>query len=168
MHLTDVIVERMSSPERLRSLWTKFAALTFATLLLVFLLLGLQVYLQDVALINGEMVDAALWLNENTPSESLVAAHDIGAIGYFSDRSLLDLAGLISPEVIPMLVNNDQIAGYVIQSGADFLVTAPGWPYLELTSAEKASLAYSTDFAWTQEQGLNNTTVYKLEHDVKK
>jgi hypothetical protein len=168
MHLTDVIVERMSSPERLRSLWTKFAALTFATLLLVFLLLGLQVYLQDVALINGEMVDAALWLNENTPSESLVAAHDIGAIGYFSDRSLLDLAGLISPEVIPMLVNNDQIAGYVIQSGADFLVTAPGWPYLELTSMERASLAYSTDFAWTQEQGLNNTTVYKLEHDVKK
>jgi hypothetical protein len=162
MDLTDAFTARMQSPERFRSLWTKFAAFTLAALLLIFLLLGLQVYSQDVNLINNEMVAAAVWLNDNTPSDALIAAHDIGAIGYFSDRSLLDLAGLISPEVIPMLADSGQMANHVIQSEADFLVTAPGWPYTELTSTPGISRAYTTDFAWTRDQGLNNTTVYSL------
>jgi hypothetical protein len=165
MYLTDLTVERMRSPKRFRPLWTKFAALTVAVLLLVFLLLGLQVYLQDIALINGEMVDTALWLKENTPSDSLIAAHDIGAIGYFSGRSLLDLAGLISPEVIPLLSNNAHMADYVIRSDTDFLITAPGWPYEELVSRKGFTQVYTSGFAWTREQGLNNTTVYRLGED---
>ena len=160
--LTDALTGKMGSPERFRSLWAKFASLTLIALLLVFLLLGLQVYSQDVSLINNEMVATAAWINENTPADALIAAHDIGAIGYFAERPLLDLAGLISPEVIPLLADNLQMAKYVTQSEADFLVTAPGWPYTELTSTPNVTLAYTTDFAWTRDQGLNNTSVYIL------
>ena len=38
----------------------------------------------------------AQWLDRNTPPNALIAAHDIGAMGYFARRPPLDLAGLIS------------------------------------------------------------------------
>jgi hypothetical protein len=39
------------------------------------------------------------WLRENTPESTVVAAYDIGAIGYASDRPILDLGGLIHPGI---------------------------------------------------------------------
>jgi hypothetical protein len=43
------------------------------------------------------------WLRDNTPEGSTVVMPDIGAVGYFSQRKIFDTAGLISPEVIPLL-----------------------------------------------------------------
>lgn len=138
------------------------AALVFAVLLVLFLVFGALAYAQDVAFVENEMVDVALWLRENTAPESLIAAHDIGAIGYFARRPLLDLAGLVSPEVIPFLADEEALAGYVLRRGADYLVTAPGWPYAALTGADGARLLYATGYPWTREQGLNNMAVYAL------
>ena len=152
----------------LRRLLAQVAVPVFAVLLLLFLILGAQAYADDVAFIENEMVDVALWLSDNTPAESLVAAHDIGAIGYFARRPLLDLAGLITPQVIPLLDDEEALARYVRDAGADYLITAPGWPYRVLTvaqnsaSAVDARLLYSTDFEWTREQGLNNVEVWRL------
>jgi hypothetical protein len=39
------------------------------------------------------------WLRDNTPPDAVVAALDIGAVGYASERRIMDLAGLVSPEV---------------------------------------------------------------------
>ncbi|MCB8982768.1 MAG: hypothetical protein H6659_02990 [Ardenticatenaceae bacterium] len=138
------------------------AGLTFGLLLLLFLLLGAQSYAADVAFIEGEMVDAAHWLAANTPPDALIAAHDIGAIGYFAERPLLDLAGLVSPEIISLLTDEGSLAAYVRASGARYLVTAPGWEYLNLTTDPEVQLVYSTDFAWTEAQGVNGTAVFKL------
>ncbi|MCZ7586307.1 MAG: hypothetical protein M5R36_24940 [Deltaproteobacteria bacterium] len=41
----------------------------------------------------------ALWLRDNTPENALIAAHDIGAPLYFSNRRVLDLVGLTDPDV---------------------------------------------------------------------
>ncbi len=40
------------------------------------------------------------WLHDNTPEDAVVAALDIGAVGYVSGRRVLDLMGLVSPEVL--------------------------------------------------------------------
>jgi len=40
------------------------------------------------------------WLRENTPPDAVVAALDIGAVGYASERRVLDLMGLVSPEIL--------------------------------------------------------------------
>jgi len=162
LHLIKIIKERFQTTARLDFLWKNFSRLTFALLLIYFLFLGLLAYAQDVAFINAEMVSTARWLEKNTPPDTLIAAHDIGAIGYFGDRQLLDLAGLISPEVIPLLSDQDDLVSYVKDSGAEYLVTAPGWPYEELTKTEDAILLYSTDYAWTQEQGINNMEIYQV------
>jgi len=43
------------------------------------------------------------WLNRNTPPQAVVATPEVGYIGYFSHRRILDLAGLCSPDVIGYL-----------------------------------------------------------------
>jgi hypothetical protein len=39
---------------------------------------------------------AAFWLRANSPEDSVVAGHEIGVIGFFSQRKVLDLFGLVS------------------------------------------------------------------------
>jgi len=42
------------------------------------------------------------WLAENTSADALVASPDIGAIGWYSRRRILDLGGLVTPEIHQM------------------------------------------------------------------
>lgn len=148
--------------DRYAFLSRQVARLAFGFLLLFFLLLGGQSYAQDVAFIEGEMVTVAHWLAANTQPDDLIAAHDIGAIGYFAERPLLDLAGLITPEIIPYLADETEIGRYIQQQQADYLITAPGWPYTQITQPKFATPIYTTNYAWTQENGLNNMTVYHI------
>lgn len=43
------------------------------------------------------------WLHENTPEGTVVFVPDIGAIGYYSDRKICDVMGLVSPQFLPLL-----------------------------------------------------------------
>jgi len=47
-------------------------------------------------------LDKGVWLGENAGPDDVVAALDIGAIAYGSDRVVLDLMGLVSPEIMVM------------------------------------------------------------------
>jgi hypothetical protein len=104
-----------------QTLWrASIAMLTFG-----FIILGAQSYAQDVAVIESEMVVTAKWVAENVPPQAVIAAHDIGALGYFDNHQLIDLAGLISPEVIPIIRDQSKIAIFLNESGATYLVAFP-------------------------------------------
>lgn len=153
-----------SSPlsERMNWLLKQTAVCTFGFLLLFFLFFGGQAYARDVAFIENEMVDIAHWLAENTAEDALIASHDIGAIGYFAERPLLDLAGLITPDIIPSINNETEIEAYILHNNAQYLVTAPGWPYQEIVDNENITPIYNADYPFTRENGLNNMTIYLL------
>jgi hypothetical protein len=53
--------------------------------------------------------------------------HDIGAMGYFSDRELIDLAGLINPEVIPFIRDEEKIHDYMLKKNAAYFVGFNDW-----------------------------------------
>lgn len=103
--------------------WT----VSLSILLVSFWLIGGRAYARDVAVIESEMVAAAQWIAENTPPDALVAAHDIGALGYFGERRLVDLAGLVSPQVIPFIRDESRLASYLNQAGVSYLMSFPGW-----------------------------------------
>lgn len=92
-----------------------------------FWLIGAKAYALDVAIIESEMVDTARWVQQNTSHDAVIAAHDIGALGYFAQRPLVDLAGLVSPEVIPFVRDETAIQAYLDQSHVEYLVTFPAW-----------------------------------------
>jgi hypothetical protein len=64
--------------------------------------------------------------------------------------------------VAPLLGKEGELADYVLASEARYLVTAPGWRYGELTGRPDVILLYSTGLEWTVEQGMNNSSVYRL------
>ena len=127
-------------------------------ILAVFLIIGGQNYAKDVAIINTEMVAAANWLKDNTSETDLIAVHDIGAVGYFSQRRIIDLAGLVSPEIIPIIRDESQLAAYLDQQGADYLMTFPEW-YPELTDDLQA--VYVSDGGFSLEAGGENMSIYR-------
>jgi arabinofuranosyltransferase len=45
----------------------------------------------------------AVWCSENTPPDAIIAAPDIGMLGYYSHRKICDPRGLITPEFIPLI-----------------------------------------------------------------
>jgi hypothetical protein len=142
-------------------------ALMAATLLLflAFLVLGARAYATDVAFIQGEMVTVARWLEANVPADDLIAVHDIGAIGYFTPRPLLDLAGLVTPEIIPFIADEGQLIEFMQAQGTDYVVFFPDWSnaYRRMAQDPRLELVYVTGFEWTRDQGRANMTVYRFQ-----
>ncbi len=138
--------------------------LATALLTLLFWGRGILAYRDDVGVIEGEMVAIAHWLNENTDPDDLIAVHDIGAVGYLSDRSLLDLAGLITPEVIPFMTDAEQLADWIIQRGATYVVFFPDFSkaYTQLDADPRLQQVHCTDYAWTLSHGHENLCVYRI------
>jgi hypothetical protein len=132
---------------------------TIYGILVVFFLAGARTYASDVAIIETEMVDTSKWIAENTPSGSLIAAHDIGALGFFGDRPILDLAGLVTPEVIPFMRDEEMLDTYIHEKGAKYLMTFPDW-YPELVLGKIP--AYSSEGKYSLEAGGTNMRVYKI------
>lgn len=123
-----------------------------------FWVIGGQSYAKDVAIINTEMVTAALWLKQNTTVSDLIAVHDIGAVGYFSQRQIIDLAGLVTPEILPIIRDEAQLAAYIDQQGAAYLMTFPEW-YPELTSGLEP--VYTSDGTFSPGAGGENMVIYR-------
>lgn len=94
---------------------------------LVFVVLGEQALITDNQTIDRLMVQPALWVKDNTKQDAVIAVHDIGAMGFFGDRKIIDLAGLIQPELIPIIRDEQGIKDYLIQSNADYLVAFKDW-----------------------------------------
>ncbi len=126
-------------------------------LTVAFIFLGAQSYAKDVAVIESEMVVTAKWVAANLPPDDLIAAHDIGALGYFDDHELIDLAGLVSPDVIPFIRDEPQLADYLNQRGADYLIAFPEF-YPLLT--ENAETVFTTNSIITRTFGQKNMVVY--------
>lgn len=114
--------------ERMRNRIVKLTwGLSTTALVLVFWYLGASAYAVDVSIIDCEMVGSARWVAANVPPDALVAAHDIGALGYFYPRPFIDLAGLVSPEITPMIRDQTRLRDYLLARGATFAVFFPDW-----------------------------------------
>jgi hypothetical protein len=120
--------------------------------------LGAAAYSRDVGVIESEMVATARWIAENTPPAALIAAHDIGALGYFGEREILDLAGLVSPQVMPIIRDEQALRTYLTAEGADYLMTFPGW-YPLLVSC--APIIYQSRGEVSPSLGGENMAVYR-------
>jgi hypothetical protein len=103
---------------------------------------GAYTYGQDVGLIESEMVASAKWAAQNIPPGALIAAHDIGALGFFDSHPLIDLAGLISPEVVPFIRDEAKLADFMDKRGAKYLIAFPSW-YHELP--KRGTLIFTTN-----------------------
>jgi len=111
------------------SLWQ----VTTIVLTVAFLLIGARQNAYDVLWIESEMVKTAKWVEQNVPPDARLAVHDIGALGFYVQNPLLDLAGLTTPEVVPFIRDEVRLAEYLDASSAEYLITFPSF-YPQLTA----------------------------------
>jgi hypothetical protein len=91
-------------------------------------------------------IDVALghWLAENTPPDALIAVDDIGAITYLSQRRIVDMNGLVSPEMWPALrqpaglPRNQEAARILSRADPAYMVGFPLWHWEIATSTAVA------------------------------
>lgn len=124
------MMEYITSPKANRRITFLWQALMIL-MLLAFQWVGAGQNARDVVMVETQMVQTAEWVNENLPADAVLAVHDIGAIGYFTSNPLIDLAGLVTPAVVPFIRDEAQLSTYLDSAGADYLVTFPSWyPHL--------------------------------------
>ena len=138
------------------------AALVFA---LFALMLGLQAYVQDVAIVNQEMVASAQWIKANLSPDDLLVVHDIGAVGYFAPRPVLDIGGLISPEVVPLMHDPAAVWNLIHERGGKYLMALdtqiPGGDIHDPHLCPK----FTTGGTAAPRAGSSNMTIYLLTWD---
>jgi hypothetical protein len=112
------------------------------------------------------MVESAHWINENLPEDDLLAIHDIGAVGYFAPRELVDIAGLVSPEITPIVDEPAALWALMEDRGADYLMAFPDQIPGRNPDDPRLCPVYSSDAqAYADDVEEVDMTIYRLAWD---
>jgi hypothetical protein len=83
-------------------------------------------YVQAIAVNQTQGRPMAVFLRETVPEGETIATHDIGNIGYGSEREVIDLVGLVNPDVMDYH-DGRRYREYIDEVQPDYLVVFPGW-----------------------------------------
>lgn len=149
-----------------RILTRTLALATSGTFIVFAFVLGADTYRLDTAIINQEMVASAHWIRDNLPTDERLAIHDIGAVGYFApETDLLDIAGLINPEIIPAIGNSEALWRIIQDNGAGYLMAFPDQIPNRNLSDERLCPIFSTGGEVAPMRGGANMVIYRLAWD---
>lgn len=78
--------------------------------------------------INAMQVHLGRWVDEHLPKGGTIAVNDIGAIAYFSRREVIDLMGLVTPEIIRYRREGEAgVIRYLVERCPGHVIVFPAW-----------------------------------------
>jgi hypothetical protein len=119
-----------------------------------------SLYSASVKNIQELHVTMGRWMAEHIPPGSRVAVNDVGAIAYFSRRRILDLEGLVSPEVLPYRIYADRGLRVVTDMRPEYLVIFPAW-YPEIVESGQFREIYRVSISGNVISAGDTMIVYK-------
>lgn len=122
---------------------------------------GASTFALQTKLLNESHLQAARWVDANTPKEAIIAAHDIGIIGYIAQRQIVDLAGLVTPEVIAIMNDQSQMTNFVRERQVTYVIVFSGY-YREMLARLDAQLVFSPNMDNLRSLGLEPIEVYAI------
>ena len=144
-----------------RSLLRPATWLCVAGMFMVLWANGVSIFALQVDLLNNSHMQAALWVDKHAPKEAVIATHDIGIIGYITQRQIVDLAGLVTPEVIPFMNDQTKLAQYVHARNVTYLIVFTGY-YTDFLEQLNAQLVYSPNKRDLKTLGLEPFEVFQI------
>ncbi len=133
--------------------------------LLMAVVVGPGVLARDVSIINEEMVASARWLDANIAPQDFLAVHDIGAVAYFTPRPILDIAGLVSPQVVNIVNDADALWALMQAQNAEYLMAFPDQIPGDDPTDPRLCEVFSTGGEAAIAAGGGNMAVYALAWD---
>jgi len=105
----------------------------------------------------------ARWLNADAKPGQSVAFFEVGALGYYTDLAVVDLVGLVTPSMIPHVLNQDFSSGFW-GIMPDYLIELEG---SEFTRAIVENPAFSGNYSPAVRidgSGGRPLTIYRSRH----
>jgi hypothetical protein len=93
------------------------------------------VYRDNTSNIFDQQIAIAWWINANVSPDATLAVNDIGVYTHLTDRRVVDLAGLATPELLPVIMDSPICSGHadaalaeaIVDRGCDWLIFFPRW-----------------------------------------
>mgnify|MGYP003575155589 CR=1 FL=1 len=120
-------------------------------------------YAWAVQNINAMQVHLGLWVDGNVPKTARVAVNDIGAIAFFSRREIIDLMGLVTPEIIPYRRQGESgVIRYLKEACPQYVIIFPAWFPRLAASADTLEPVYRVRLERNEVPGAAEMVVYRL------
>lgn len=132
-----------------------------AVMSLVLVGFGINVFAYNVQNINAMQREVGLWLRTHTEPGARVAADEIGAIGYFSDRYVVDLVGLVTPGIVPLKRARQPLSPFLCTHKVDYFAIYPG-KHDEFDSFFHMELAYTQEVPFNTINPDSRLLVYRV------
>lgn len=103
---------------------------------------------------HGARYQASMWINENTPEDSIIASGNAGCLGYFTDRPLIETGGLVnSYEFFETYKGND--TAFIIEGDYDYFVDRRMYILLSNDEMEDLGLILAIEIQEPRKEGWN-------------
>jgi hypothetical protein len=120
-------------------------------------------YAWGVQNINAMQVHLGRWLDAHTARSATLAVNDIGAIAFFSRRPVVDLMGLVTPEILPYRREGEAgLVRYIGQRCPDYVVIFPTWFPRLVERRDLLSPVYAVRLERNEVAGGPEMVVYRL------
>lgn len=165
MHLLPLALIVMASvvPASARG-WPRLAAAAWLIIALAQLPAAATRYGWAVQNINAMQVSVGRWVDGHLPRNARLALNDIGAITYMSRRPIIDLMGLVTPEIIPYRRQGEAgVIRYVTEVCPDYLIVFPAWFPDLTTRADLVEPVHRVRLAHNEVAGEPEMIVYRLK-----
>jgi hypothetical protein len=109
---------------------------------------------------QSDMYAVALWIRDNIPSNTRMAAWNAGVYSWYSGRTVINLDGLINNEIAPIRKRGETVGGYLTQKNVQYVVDVyknmkkhiPDWP------EDRYEVVY-----WHESTNMLPITVWKIK-----
>lgn len=84
-------------------------------------------YAETCAYIDDRQVATAHWIAAELPPTAVIATHDVGALAFYSGRRIVDMVGLVSPEMIANIGRTDKLLAFLQEQGVTHVAVLRSW-----------------------------------------
>ena len=116
--------------------------------------------------------DMGIWLRDNLPPEARLAVNDIGGIAWYTRRDFIDVMGLSSPEIWPVLqrgygakLDQKRLRDYLKDQKVEYVVLCPKY-YPQITGNKEV---FEEVMRWTEKYDhgrlISPQVLYKVHWD---
>jgi hypothetical protein len=143
--------------------WGRAAVVAYLAVAVVTLVPAATRYGWAVQNINAMDVHLGRWVDANLPKTARIAVNDIGAIAYFSRREVVDLMGLVTPQIIPYRRQGEAgVLRYVLETCPDHVIIFPAWFPGLAARADLLQPVYRVRLERNEVAGSDEMVVYRL------